>query len=195
MRLTVLGCAGSFPGPESACSAYLVEADGFRLLVDFGTGSLSALQRYSGLHARRRHPADPPALRPHARRVRLHRGPTLRARRPLPADCRSTRRPARRTGSPPRYSSEDERRARRRVHLLRPAAGHLPDRPVPGHRRPGQPPGRDLRRAASSTRAGCWPTRRTPRRATRCCAWRTAPTCSSARRATSTAPTTRPTCT
>jgi ribonuclease BN (tRNA processing enzyme) len=50
MRLTILGCAGSFPGPEAACSAYLVEADGFRLLVDFGTGSLTALQRFSGLH-------------------------------------------------------------------------------------------------------------------------------------------------
>lgn len=49
MRLTVLGCAGSFPGPESACSAYLVEADGFKLLLDFGPGSLSALQRYAGL--------------------------------------------------------------------------------------------------------------------------------------------------
>ncbi|GHJ45703.1 MBL fold metallo-hydrolase [Catellatospora sp. TT07R-123] len=49
MRLTVLGCAGSFPGPEAACSAYLVEADGFRLLMDFGTGSLSALQRYAGI--------------------------------------------------------------------------------------------------------------------------------------------------
>jgi ribonuclease BN (tRNA processing enzyme) len=49
MRLTVLGCAGSFPGPESACSAYLVEAQGFRLLVDFGPGSLSALQRYADL--------------------------------------------------------------------------------------------------------------------------------------------------
>jgi ribonuclease BN (tRNA processing enzyme) len=49
MRLTVLGCAGSFPGPESACSAYLVEADGFRLLIDFGSGSLSALQRYASL--------------------------------------------------------------------------------------------------------------------------------------------------
>lgn len=51
MRLTVLGCAGSFPGPESACSAYLVEEDDFRLLVDFGSGSLTALQRYAGLHA------------------------------------------------------------------------------------------------------------------------------------------------
>src|ERR1043166_7601371 len=51
MRLTVLGCAGSFPGPYSACSAYLVEAAGFRLMVDFGTGSLSALQRYASLRS------------------------------------------------------------------------------------------------------------------------------------------------
>jgi len=50
MRLTVLGCAGSFPGPESACSAYLVEAEGFRLLIDFGSGSMSALQRYSDMN-------------------------------------------------------------------------------------------------------------------------------------------------
>jgi ribonuclease BN (tRNA processing enzyme) len=49
MKLTILGCAGSFPGPESACSAYLVEAEGFRLLLDFGTGALSALQRYASL--------------------------------------------------------------------------------------------------------------------------------------------------
>lgn len=49
MRLTVLGCAGSFPGPDSACSAYLVEADGFALMLDFGTGSLSALQRFADL--------------------------------------------------------------------------------------------------------------------------------------------------
>lgn len=49
MRLTILGCAGSFPGPESACSAYLVEAEGFRLLLDFGPGSLTALQRYASL--------------------------------------------------------------------------------------------------------------------------------------------------
>jgi ribonuclease BN (tRNA processing enzyme) len=51
MKLTILGCAGSFPGPDSACSAYLLEADGFRLMLDFGTGSLSALQRYASLTA------------------------------------------------------------------------------------------------------------------------------------------------
>jgi ribonuclease BN (tRNA processing enzyme) len=49
MKLTVLGCAGSFPGPDSPCSSYLVEAAGFRLLLDFGTGSLSALQRHATL--------------------------------------------------------------------------------------------------------------------------------------------------
>jgi ribonuclease BN (tRNA processing enzyme) len=49
MRLTILGCAGSFPSVDSACSSYLVEADGFRLLLDFGPGAISALQRYAGL--------------------------------------------------------------------------------------------------------------------------------------------------
>jgi ribonuclease BN (tRNA processing enzyme) len=49
MRLTVLGCAGSFPGPDAACSCYLLEADGFRLLIDLGAGSLGALQRYASL--------------------------------------------------------------------------------------------------------------------------------------------------
>lgn len=51
VRLTVVGCAGSFPGPEAPCSAYLVEAEGFRLLVDFGTGSLGVLQRYVDPHS------------------------------------------------------------------------------------------------------------------------------------------------
>lgn len=51
MRLTVLGSSGTFPGPASPCSSYLVEAEGFRLLVDVGNGALSALQRHgAGLH-------------------------------------------------------------------------------------------------------------------------------------------------
>lgn len=49
MKLTVFGSAGTFPGPDSPCSAYLVEHDGFRLLLDFGTGSLGPLQRHLGL--------------------------------------------------------------------------------------------------------------------------------------------------
>lgn len=49
MQLTVLGCAGSYPRADSACSSYLVEAEGFRLLVDMGSGSMSALMRHCSL--------------------------------------------------------------------------------------------------------------------------------------------------
>jgi ribonuclease BN (tRNA processing enzyme) len=49
MRLTVLGCAGTFPGPDSPCSSYLVEYDGFRLVIDLGAGALGQLQRHIGL--------------------------------------------------------------------------------------------------------------------------------------------------
>ena len=49
MKLTVVGCAGTFPGPDAACSSYLIEQDGFRLLVDAGNGSTGALQRSIGL--------------------------------------------------------------------------------------------------------------------------------------------------
>lgn len=46
MRLTVVGCSGSHPGPNSACSCYLVEHAGFRLVLDLGNGSLGPLQKY-----------------------------------------------------------------------------------------------------------------------------------------------------
>ncbi len=53
MRLTIVGCSGSFPGPDSAASCYLVEApyDGgtFRLLLDLGNGALGPLQRHVSL--------------------------------------------------------------------------------------------------------------------------------------------------
>ena len=45
MRLTVLGCSGTYPGPDSPCSGYLVEHDGFRLVLDLGSGALGPLQR------------------------------------------------------------------------------------------------------------------------------------------------------
>ncbi|MEN3584795.1 MBL fold metallo-hydrolase [Streptomyces sp. ZYX-F-203] len=51
MKLTVVGCSGSFPSAESACSSYLVEADGFRLLLDMGNGALGELQRHCDLYA------------------------------------------------------------------------------------------------------------------------------------------------
>ena len=46
MRLTVIGCSGSVPGPDSPASSYLVSADGFHLVLDLGRGALGALQRH-----------------------------------------------------------------------------------------------------------------------------------------------------
>jgi ribonuclease BN (tRNA processing enzyme) len=46
MRLTVLGAAGSAPGPDSPCSGYLIEHDGYRLLLDLGPGAAMTLQRF-----------------------------------------------------------------------------------------------------------------------------------------------------
>jgi ribonuclease BN (tRNA processing enzyme) len=47
MRLTVVGCSGSIPSPRSPASCYLLEAEGFRLVVDLGSGGLGPLQRYA----------------------------------------------------------------------------------------------------------------------------------------------------
>lgn len=45
MRLTVIGCSGSLPGPDSPASCYLVEADDTVVVLDLGNGSLGPLQR------------------------------------------------------------------------------------------------------------------------------------------------------
>ena len=51
MRLTVVGCSGSFPGPESPASCYLLEAahEGrpWRVVLDLGSGAFGDLQRYA----------------------------------------------------------------------------------------------------------------------------------------------------
>jgi ribonuclease BN (tRNA processing enzyme) len=49
MQLTVIGCSGSFPGPDSPASCYLLEAEGFRLVMDMGNGGLGVLQRHAEL--------------------------------------------------------------------------------------------------------------------------------------------------
>lgn len=50
MRFTVIGCSGSFAGPESPASCYLVEAEHegrtWRVALDLGSGALGALQRH-----------------------------------------------------------------------------------------------------------------------------------------------------
>lgn len=45
MRLTVLGSSGTFTGPGSLCSGYLVRTGEATILVDAGNGSTSNLQR------------------------------------------------------------------------------------------------------------------------------------------------------
>lgn len=55
MRLTVIGAAGSFPGPDSAASCYLVEAEDssgrtWKVLLDLGNGALGPLQKATDVH-------------------------------------------------------------------------------------------------------------------------------------------------
>ena len=49
MKLTVLGCDGSYPGPGGAASGYLVQAGGTTVWLDAGSGTLANLQRHIGL--------------------------------------------------------------------------------------------------------------------------------------------------
>lgn len=93
MKLSVLGCSGSVPGPGAPTSGYLLEADGFLLGIELGNGVLAELQTrrdpfdldallFSHLHPdhcadfsaltvyRRYHPA--PARDPRARRLDVY---------------------------------------------------------------------------------------------------------------------------
>ncbi|UOQ43490.1 MBL fold metallo-hydrolase [Halobacillus salinarum] len=49
MKLTVIGFWGAYPSAGGATSGYLVEHDGFKLLVDCGSGVLSRLQQFIGV--------------------------------------------------------------------------------------------------------------------------------------------------
>jgi ribonuclease BN (tRNA processing enzyme) len=47
---TIVGCAGSFPSPDSAASCYLIDTGDFRLVLDLGNGALGPLQRFCSLY-------------------------------------------------------------------------------------------------------------------------------------------------
>lgn len=44
-----MGCSGSFPGPDSPASCYLLEHDNRRILLDLGNGALGPLQKYADI--------------------------------------------------------------------------------------------------------------------------------------------------
>jgi ribonuclease BN (tRNA processing enzyme) len=46
IRVTVLGCSGSFAAPGTACTGYLLQAGGKNVLLDCGPGTLANLQRH-----------------------------------------------------------------------------------------------------------------------------------------------------
>lgn len=46
LRVTVLGCSGSYAAPGTACTGYLVQSEGINVLLDCGPGVLANLQRH-----------------------------------------------------------------------------------------------------------------------------------------------------
>jgi ribonuclease BN (tRNA processing enzyme) len=46
LRLTVLGCSGSYPSTDCACSGYLIQHESTSVLIDLGPGCISVLQRH-----------------------------------------------------------------------------------------------------------------------------------------------------
>ena len=46
MKLTIVGCAGSYPNAAGPASSYLVEHDGYRIVMDMGNGALGPLHTH-----------------------------------------------------------------------------------------------------------------------------------------------------
>ena len=189
MRLTVIGCSGSYPGPDSPASCYLLEAehDGprrWRVLMDLGSGALGALHLYVDPLSIDAVAAQPPARRPLPRPVRLLRAAQVPPDGPAaPASGVGAQRHRRPDGArlrPARGPGHD--RGVRLPHLRRRGR----DRAVQGGGGAGAAPGRGLRAAGRP-----WGTRRSPTPATpgRARPWtgsRPAPTCCWPRRRSAT---------
>lgn len=49
LSLTVLGCSGSYAGPDGACTGYLIQSDAASVWLDAGPGTLANLQKHLDL--------------------------------------------------------------------------------------------------------------------------------------------------
>src|SRR5258707_7949460 len=94
MRLTVLGSCGAWPDAGQACSGYLVEHGGFRLLVDLGYAVVPRLlERVTAAQV-------DAVLISHGHRLRPHHP----GRRPARPACPSPPPPAGRPPVPPTFA-------------------------------------------------------------------------------------------
>lgn len=46
LKLTIVGCWGGYPKANEASTGYLLEHEGFKLMIDFGSGVLAKLQNF-----------------------------------------------------------------------------------------------------------------------------------------------------
>jgi ribonuclease BN (tRNA processing enzyme) len=49
VQVTIVGWSGSYPGPQSPASCYLIETGDFRMVLDLGNGAVGVLQQHTGL--------------------------------------------------------------------------------------------------------------------------------------------------
>jgi len=86
MKVTVIGFWGGYPAVSEATSSYLIEHDGFQLLVDCGSGALAQLQKYANpeeidamilSHYHHDHVADVGVFQ-YARLIQTHLGNAVR---------------------------------------------------------------------------------------------------------------------
>jgi ribonuclease BN (tRNA processing enzyme) len=49
VQVSIVGWSGSYPGPDSPASCYLIDTGDFRMVLDLGNGAVGALQRFTGL--------------------------------------------------------------------------------------------------------------------------------------------------
>ena len=197
MRLTVVGCSGSYPGPESAASCYLLEAEeAGPHLAD----PARPRQRRARPAAPLRRPArdrrglpQPPPRRPLPRPLRLLRDAQVPPHRCAAADPRlGAGRHGRADGAGLRPAGRPRHDRGVRLPRLRGRRRGRGAGPVPRRGSPGGPPRRCLRPAGHRR----WPHARLLRRHRAVPGARrggaSAPTCCSRRRRSAAATTTRP---